>query len=479
MRLPPEIEELIASKDRTIAVKDRVIAEKDALIAELRTALAEALRRLGLDSTNSSKPPSSDGLKKKPRLARSLRGCSGKASGGQEGHKGDTLRQVAKPDFVVPHTACVCEHCCSPLLPNSAIGVEKRQVFDLPERLLLVTEHQASVHRCGQCRRVTKAAFPEGVISPAQYGERIKAAAVYLNVQQLVPEDRTAQALNDLFGATTVCPASVVGWVGKKDEELLPVYQRIGACVAAAKVRHLDETGYRVAGKLQWLHTTSTLTHTFYRAGEKRSAVPAELKGGVVVHDHFRPYCGRMSKVAHAFCNCHILRELEAVIALDEEAWAAQMRDLLLEANAAVCAAREAGKKALPPEQVAGFVERYWAAVREGLAFHRELPSLEGKPGKRRKKRAGHNLLIRLKNYKTETLRFLTDFDVPFTNNLAEQDLRMMKVRMKISGSFRTLEGAQIFARLRSVVSTARKQGFNILQVLSATPETLMQSLAA
>jgi transposase len=473
-----EIEELIASKDRTIAVKERVIAEKDRLIAELQGEVANLRRRLGLDSSNSSKPPSSDGLKKKPCIA-SLRGRSGKTSGGQEGHKGDTLRQVAKPDFVVPHTACVCEHCRSPLGAKSAIGVEKRQVFDLPVRPLLVTEHRASVYRCDECRRETKAAFPAGVVSAAQYGERFKAAAIYLNIQQLIPEDRTAQAMADLFGAPTLCAASVVGWVGKKDQELQGVYERIGERVAEAKVRHLDETGYRVAGKLQWLHTTSSLAYTFYRAGEKRGAVPEELQGGVVVHDHFRPYCGRMDKVAHAFCNAHILRELEAVIALDEEAWAVLMRDLLLEANAAVREAREAGARALPPEKVEAFVERYWAAIRQGLAFHRELPKLEGKPGKRQKQRAGHNLLVRLKKFKTETLRFLTDFDVPFTNNLAEQDLRMMKVRMKISGSFRTLEGAQIFARLRSVVSTARKQGFNILQILSATPETLMQSLAA
>jgi transposase len=465
MPLPPEIVELIASKDRRIA--------------ELEAALAEALRRLGLDSTNSSKPPSSDGLKKKPRLARSLRGRSGKTSGGQEGHKGDTLRQVANPDFVIPHTACVCEHCRSPLDPKSVIGHEKRQVFDLPERPLPVTEHRASIHRCERCRRVTKAPFPAGVVSSAQYGERFKAAAIYLNVQQLIPEDRTAQALGDLFGAPTVCPASVVAWVGKKDQELQGVYQGIGERVAEAKVRHLDETGYRVAGKLQWLHTTSSLTHTFYRAGEKRGAVPEELQGGVVVHDHFRPYCGRMDKVAHAFCNSHILRELEGLIEFDHEPWPELMRDMLLEANAAVREAREAGARALPPEKVEAFVERYWAAVKLGLAFHRELPKLDGKPGKRRKQRPGHNLLIRLKKFKTETLRFLTDFDVPFTNNLAEQDLRMMKVRMKISGSFRTLEGAQIFARLRSVVSTARKQGFNILQILSATPETLMQSLAA
>ena len=308
--------------------------------------MASLRRQVGLDSSNSSKPPSSDGLKKKPRLARSLRGRSGKTSGGQEGHKGGTLRQVAKPDFVVPHAACVCEHCRSPLGPNSAISVEKRQVFDLPERPLLVTEHQASIHRCERCRGVTKAGFPAGVVSSAQYGERFKAAAIYLNVQQLIPEDRTAQALSDLFGAPSVCPASVVAWVGKKDEELQPVYERIGERVAAAKVRHLDETGYRVAGKLHWLHTTSSLAYTFYRAGEERGDIPVDLKGGVVVHDHFRSYFGRMDKVAHAFCNTHVVRELEGLIEFEKEPWAEPMRDLLLEANVAVHEARDAGADA-------------------------------------------------------------------------------------------------------------------------------------
>lgn len=465
MVIPPEIQELLASKDRRIA-------ELEALVAEL-------LRRLGLDSTNSSKPPSSDGLKKKPRAPRSLRGKSGKTSGGQEGHAGDTLRQVAQPDFVVPHEACVCRHCRLPLDPKAPIAIEKRQVFDLPERLLLVTEHQASTYRCANCRGVTKAAFPEGVVSPAQYGERFKAAAVYMNVQQLIPEDRTAQTMSDVFGAPRVCSASVVAWVGEKAEELTPVYERIGERVAGEKVRHLDETGYRIGGKLQWLHTTSSLCFTFYRAGEKRGDIPRNLKGGVVVHDHFKPYNG-LVEVIHAFCNAHILRELEGLIEFEKEPWAELMRAMLREANEAVRAARDAGKRALPTEQVEAFVERYWAAVRMGLAYHRELPALEtkSKTRGRRKQRPGHNLLDRLKKFKTETLRFLTDFDVPFTNNLAERDLRMMKVKMKISGGFRTLEGARIFALLRSVVSTARKQGLNILQVLTATPERLMQSLA-
>ena len=466
MGLPPDVEELIASLRRQIAALE-------AEVARLR-------RQLGQDSSNSSKPPSSDGLKKKPRIPGSLRGRSGKASGGQEGHEGGTLRQVADPDLVVPHEASACAHCCLPLDPNSAIRYEKRQVFDLPERPLLVTEHRASVYCCAHCRGETKAAFPEGVVSPAQYGERFKAAAIYLNVQQLIPEDRTAQALSDLFGAPLICAASLVSWVGKKDQELQPVYQCIGERVAEAQVRHLDETGFRIAGRLQWLHTTSSLAYTFYRAGEKRGAIPRDLKGGVVVHDHFLPYRG-MDAVEHAYCNAHILRELQGLIEFDKEPWAELMRDTLIEANLAVNEAREAGARALAPDQCEAFLERYWAAIRLGLSFHRQLPKCEAasKARGRPKQRPGRNLLERLKTFKTETLRFLTDFEVPFTNNLAEQDLRMMKVKMKISGSFRTLEGAQIFARLRSIVSTARKQGFNILQILTASPERLMQSLAA
>jgi len=465
MVLPIEVEELIAS----------LRAE----IAALRAEVADLRRQLGRDSSNSSQPPSSDGLRKKPRIGGSLRGRSGKTSGGQTGHKGGTLRQVADPDCVVGHAACACGHCGLPLEAGSAIGVEKRQVFDLPERLLRVTEHQASIFRCADCPSVTKAAFPEGVVSPTQYGERIKAAAIYLNVQQLIPEDRTAQALSDLFGAPLICPASLVAWVAKKGRELRRVYETIGALVAEAKVRHLDETGFRIAGKLQWLHTTSSLAFTFYRADEKRGAIPGDLRGGVVVHDHFLPY-RRLDTVDHAFCNAHILRELQCLIEFDKEPWAELMRDMLRAANKAVHEARAAGSKALAPEVVAAFVEQYWAAVRLGLAFHRELPGLQAKANAsgRTKQRPGRNLLERLKTFKTETLRFLTDFDVPFTNNLAEQDLRMMKVKMKISGSFRTLDGAQTFARLRSVVSTARKQGANILKTLAARQNQLILAIA-
>ncbi len=192
-----------------------VRGENEALRSEtaaLRAEVAERRRRLGLDSSNSSKPPSSDGLRKKSRIPGSLRGRSGKKSGGQVGHQGDTLKQVEAPDRIEPHTASVCRHCCAGLTASMQTGVEKRQVFDLPEKLIEVTEHQASIYCCAACGFETKAEFPADVVAAAQYGERIRAAAVYLNVQQLIPEDRVAQTLNELFGAPGLCPASLTTW---------------------------------------------------------------------------------------------------------------------------------------------------------------------------------------------------------------------------------------------------------------------------
>src|SRR6516225_3850134 len=265
MVLPAEVEELIAALKRQIAALE-------AEVADLR-------RQLGQDSSNSSKPPSSEGLKKKPRVPGSLRGRSGKASGGQTGHEGGTLRQVADPDRVVRHEACACGHCGFPLDPKSATEIEKRQVVDLLERPLIVTEHQASIYRCDNCRGVTKAAFPDGVISAAQYGERVKAAAVYLNIQQLIPEDRTAQALSDLFGAPLICPASIVAWVGKKAQELRRVYAFIGERVAAAKVRHLDETGFRIAGTAMAAYDVEPDLHLLSRRRKARRD-PRGFAGG-------------------------------------------------------------------------------------------------------------------------------------------------------------------------------------------------------
>lgn len=472
MDLPAEIVGLIEGLRREVEDLRRENAALKAEIAELR-------RRLDQDSSTSSRPPSSDGLRKKPRIPGSLRGKSGKTSGGQPGHKGDTLRRTASPDRIVRHEAATCRHCRAALAASMQVGAEERQVFDLPERLIEVTEHRALIYACARCGGETRAAFPAGVSAPAQYGERLRAAAVYLNVQQLIPEDRVAQTLADLFGAVRFCPDTLADWVERKAQAFAPVFARIAALAAASPVRCLDETGFRVAGRSHWLHTIATETLTVYRMA-RRSDLPKSLIGGVVVHDGLKSYRG-LEGVSHALCNAHHLRELKALIEFDKEPWAEPMRDLLREACRAVDEARHTGQTALDPALEKTFHSRYWELLRLGLSYHRALPRLPRKPSNRgrAKRRPGHNLLIRLHKFKDDVLRFTADFDVPFTNNLAEQALRMMKVKMKISGSFRTLDAAQDFAALRSVVATARKRGWNILQTLACQPPALIQALQA
>jgi len=482
MELPAEIRSLIEGLERRIETLEARVGELErenaALRAEnaaLRAENADLKRRLGQDSSTSSKPPSSDGLRKKPA---SLREPSGKPSGGQAGHKGDTLKRVADPDRIVVHEARACRHCGAGLTLSMAQETETRQVFDLPAKLIEVTEHRRPVYACAGCGARTGAAFPEGVEAPAQYGERLRAAAVYLHLQQLIPEERTTETLADLFGAPSICPASVMDWVRRKAVALAPVAGRIGALAAAARVRGLDETGFRVAGKTQWLHTVATESLTLYRVSAKRGDVPNNLAGGVVVHDGFKSY-GALESARHALCNAHHLRELKALIEFDHEPWAALMRDLLLDANRAVGEAKARSQTTLDPALLGRFEARFWDILREGLAFHRKLPRLPQAARGKTKRRPGENLLRRLHQFKDDVLRFLVDFDAPFTNNLAEQALRMMKVKMKISGAFRTFDAAQHFAALRSIIATARKQGWNILQTLTRDAPSLITALPA
>ena len=324
-------------------------------IAALKQENAELRRRLGLDSSNSSKPPSSDGLNKKPRAekprSKSLRGKTGKKSGGQKGHKGSTLRQSETPDKTEHHQVCACWHCQAKLDTSNVINVDKRQVFDSPEPKLEVTEHRTDISKCPKCGKITKAPFPKGVNAPAQYGPRIKAAAIYFNIQQLVPEDRTAAIMTDLFGAPTLCPASITAWADKKAKDFEPVVEAIKQQLKQDHVRHLDETGFRIGGKTQWLHTVSSTAMTCYVTSEKRGDIPTFLqdgpiflqggKVGVIVHDHFKPYYKRFDGLDHALCNAHHLRELKALMEHDEEPWAFEMYEFLVAANALVGQAKD------------------------------------------------------------------------------------------------------------------------------------------
>ncbi len=472
---------MVLSADVSALIQElrREIAALRAENAALKQEVADLRRRLDKDSSNSSKPPSSDGPAKKPRVAGSLRGVSGRTSGGQPGHRGDTLRPVAKPDKIERHEATRCGHCQAGLTAAMATRVETRQVFEMPEPRLEVTEHRASIYTCACCRGVTRAAFPDDVTAHVQYGPRIRAAAIYLNAQHLIPEDRVGEIMHDLFGAASLCPASIAAWSAHKAEDLAPVVAQIAAWIAGAAVRHLDETGFRIGGRTRWLHTVSTVALTQYRVSEKRGAMPDALRGGVIVHDHFKPYF-TLPGVEHALCNAHHLRELKALIDIEKEPWARRMSRLLVRAARRVERAIAQGRTALAAGPARRILSVYDAIVRRGLAFHEAQPPLARRPGARGRapKRVGHNLLERLRVYKTEVLRFVSDFAVPFTNNQAEQDIRMMKVKMKISGGFRTWAGAETFAILRSVLSTARKQGLDILHTLTIPAAALIHDLS-
>ena len=465
------------AEEALAAVIERLLRENEALkalIEGLQGRIAELERQVGLNSSNSSKPPSSDGLKKPPRT-RSLREPSGKPRGGQKGHPGETLKQVETPDLVINHYPENCAGCGSALTSAMAMGHAARQVFDLPEpRPPVVTEHRAYVCCCAQCGKRTQAAFPEGVAAPVQYGRRICAVIVYLLHGQFLPEDRLAEVMRDLFGVSLV-PATIARMSRSCADRLQSFVDAVRAEVCRAKVKHLDETGFRLGSKTQWLHIASTALLTFYRVCAERGSLLAGVVG-IIIHDHWKPYY-TMKDVLHALCNAHHLRELKALIELDHEDWARKMQILLRRACHAVNLARERGIP-LKPRLIARIERRYDAIVAEGLAFHQRLPPLRRAQRRGIKpRREGHNLLWRLDQRRGDVLRFLHDPSVPFTNNQAEGDARMMKLRQKISGGFRVQASADDFAIIRSVLSTARKQGWNILQTLMQDPEKLTLAL--
>ena len=442
-------------------------AELQELVVSQASRIAELERRLGLNSGNSGKPPSSDGLKKQPRRTQSLRMRSGKKPGGQPGHPGKTLRQVTDPDAAIEHFPNTCAGCGGALEAGASEGFTARQVFDLPKpQPLEVIEHRAHVCRCGKCGEQTRADFPTNVAAPVQYGERLEAYVLYLLYGQLLPEKRVAALIADLFGvALSTATLATIGQ--KAAARLRPFAEAVREHVAQAPVKHMDETGFRIAGKTQWLHVASTLLLTFYRVSSRRGSLLSGVSG-IVVHDHWKPYY-TMEGVLHALCNAHHLRELQALVEIEKEGWARKMQRLL---RHACHAANLANGSALKPSLIALIERRYEAILAEGFAYHAALPPLAApaKQAKRRGRvphRTGHNLLFRLRGRRQDVLRFIHDPSVPFTNNLAEQDGRMMKVKQKVSGGFRSEDGAEDFSIIRTLISTARKQAWNLLQALT------------
>lgn len=435
------------------------------------TARVEALEaRLAQDSHNSHKPPSSDGLAKKRPKPKSLRQRSGKKPGGQRGHVGHTRRLVAHPDAVIEHGPAQCAQCGQELATAPVTYVERRQVAELPPQRLVVTEHRVSHKVCPACAATTAGTFPVDVTQPVQYGPRLKATCVYLQDYQLLPFARTQELLHDLFGET-VSLGTLANAQATAAEQLVPIEAQIKATITAARVAHFDETGIRIAGRTQWLHVASTLQWTYYAYHAQRAGPAFDDIGilpvfrGTAVHDALSSYLDKRHRkqwvCQHALCNAHLLRELIALQETTTQAWTQQLIDLLLQAKAEVAQARETSETALAPARQAALTRRYQRVVQRGLRLNPANPP-SGRRGRTRQSPA-RNLLERLRDHRKAVLAFMYHFEVPFDNNLAERDVRMIKVRHKVSGCFRSADAAAAFCRIRGYISTLRKQGQGVI----------------
>jgi transposase len=424
--------------------------------------------RLAKDSHNSSKPPSSDPLgRKRPR---SQRRRSGKKAGGQLGHPGETLHLVATPDELVEHWPAVCASCQTPLDETAPVtGYERRQVRDLPPVRLVIREHRALHVRCPACDQVQIATFPAEAPSRAQYGPRLRALAVYLVEQQLIPYARVRELFAELLGAP-VSVGTLARWVQQGAQTLQPVEEAIKTALQRAPVLHCDETGVRLAGTLAWAHVACTSQLTHYAIHPQRGTAATDAIGilpsyrGVSVHDGWKPYRA-YTACRHALCNIHHLRELTFLEEEYAQAWAKELKGLLLAMKAAVEPARTHGAPALPSATRRAFVARYDDILAAGVAAN---PPPERTPGQRGrvKQSPARNLLERLLLGQEEVLAFLDDLTIPFDNHQAEQDLRMLKVQQKIAGSFRADSGSEAFARIRGYCASLRKQGVALFAAL-------------
>jgi transposase len=442
---------------RTIERTKAGLASESNLSSEFKETVSELLEvvvilsnRLNLNSSNSSKPPSQDpNRSKKSRTAKAHK----RKPGGQNGHKGHCLKQIENPTTVED---IVVDRRSLPKGNYESVGFEARQVFDL-EISMTVTEYRAEILR-NERGVEFMADFPDGVTEPAQYGNAIRATSVYMSQSQLIPQDRVRSYFNDQLGLS-VSKGSVGNWNALAYRKLIDFEAWARAYLINSLVNNVDETGINVNGKRIWLHCVSNEKVTLFHADEARGQEAMDRMGilpvfkGILVHDHWKVYFRYSCE--HSLCNAHHIRELQKAIEEDGSIWSKSMQDLLKEINDAVHTAGGV----LDPVTAKTFRKKYARVIDVGQV---ECPqNLET-----RAQTTTRNLLERLQLFENETLRFMEDKNVPFTNNQGENDLRMTKVQQKISGCFRSMEGAQIFCRVRSYLQTCRKNGINPTQAL-------------
>jgi transposase len=447
-----------------------LVRDQAAEITRLRDRVEELERRLAANSQNSSRPPSSDGPVKP--VPRSVRKRTGRRPGKQAGEPGAALRQVEVPDEVVDHVPAACGG-CGGRLPTGVDaagvdaagvdgGVVRRQVFDLPPVRVHVTEHRLHRRCCRRCGVVTTVAAPQGVTAPASYGPRLTALAGYLLVYQHIPVARCAELLADVaqIPVSTGWVAGVTSTIGNTLTDITPV---IDAAIAASAVAHFDETGVKVNGQSRWLHVAATATATSYYLHTKRGQTAMDAFDilprftGIAVHDGYRPY--HPYPCAHALCNAHHLRELAAAADTHpDQTWPTQAAGILEDLNRAAHTARANDQPAIPDHILKPLTDQWRHILLVGLGHH------PAQPGRAQTKT--RNLLLRLRDYHTQVLHFAHNLTVPFTNNQAERDLRMIKTQLKISGGWRTTQHAETWLNIRGYISTARKNQHNPLTAL-------------
>jgi len=451
-----------------VAVQMAELARQLAKQGEVLQALQA---RLAKTSRNSSKPPASDGYGKVKRTA-SLRQSGQKPNGGQPGHDGHTLMASDHPDQTLTHEVPRCGHCQASLQGVEMAGYEERQVFDLPAMRIEVTAHRAEIKVCPACGHTSKGAFPPSVTHAVQYGPGVQTLASYFTNHHYIPVERTAEIFEDLV-QHRVSEATVLQASEQLDTCIAPSTEAVKGMLRDAEVLHVDESGLRVTGKLHWLHVACTERLTSYEVHAKRGHEAMDDAGilgafrGTAVHDHWKPYF-TYDECDHALCNAHHLRELGFIATQYQQTWAQDMADLLLEIKAAVEATPVPAMSVSPSEREA-FEKRYDDVVQTGFGANpASMPSPEGGgTGRGRPKQPPPvNLLIRLRDFKGQVLAFMADFRIPFDNNQGERDIRMVKVKQKVSGGFRTLEGAKRFGRIRGYLSTARKNAQNVFEAI-------------
>ena len=449
-----------------------IINKQAARIAELEERVKSLEDQINKNSRNSSKPPSTDTFRK----IKGQRKPSGKPVGGQKGHKGYTLEMAEKPDREIVHQVTKCEFCGRSLCDAKAASYERRQVFDLPPIKVEVFEHQAESKICPNCGCLNKAAFPNEVAYPVQYGTRLKSVAVYLNQYQLVPFDRLSETFVDLFGhrlsQSTLIDANRTCY-----SILGPVEEDIKQQIIASPVICLDETGMRIEGKRKWCHVVSTENLTYYAANPHRGSEANEDMGilpvysGTAVHDGWSSYF--KFKCKHALCNAHHIRDLLFIHEEYKQNWAKDLIDQLIDIKETVDR-RKPIHCNLDLAEINDFEDRYDHIIERAKLENPPITSNSQGPIKKRgkkKKTKAQNLLERLQKYRREVLAFMYDFEVPFDNNQAERDLRMMKVQQKISGNFRSWDGAKIFCRIRGYISTVKKNSSSVIDAIQGVFE--------